>query len=113
MSVERRMNRVLERLGLPFKVVWTPDPTHNSHGNIDLAQRVIHIYNETEQGAWCTLLHEVLELRLRKITSLYQGLVNALIEYIERHVFYPEKESFLNSLPSIIKTVEKERNRNE
>jgi len=104
-DLEERMNRVLAKLGLPFTVQWVQDPTNKSRGNIDVAQGTIHIFNVDEQGAWDTFLHEVLELKLKRITKLYRGLVNMLIEYIEKHV-YQEKEAFLESLPFIVKEIE-------
>lgn len=103
-----RMNAFLKRLGLPFKVDWSPDPTKKNHGNIDLAKSIIHIYDVTEPEAWQTLLHEVLEVKFRPVTSLYQNTVNGLITVIEKQV-YKEKERFLNELPMILKEFHLER----
>ena len=97
-SVEDRMNAVCSRLGLPFKVVWTPDPSANDHGRIDLKNHIIYIFDLNEKDSWATLVHEVLELKLRPLLSYYRDLVNVLIEFIEKHV-YQEKEKFLESLP--------------
>jgi len=62
-----------------------------------------------EKGAWDTFLHEVFELKLKRVTSLYRGLVNVLIDYVEKHV-YQEKEAFLESLPLILSEVERAKN---
>jgi len=105
-NIEKRMNRILARLGLPFTVEWTPDPTRKDHGNI--AQGIIHIFDESEAEAWTTFLHEIIEIRLNKITNLYMTLVNSLIDLIEKQV-YKEKETFIESLPKIMEEIEKER----
>ena len=97
-SVEDRMNAVCSRLGLPFTVVWTPDPSMNNHGLVDPKNHVIHIFDLNENDAWATLTHEVLELKIRPLLSFYRNLVNVLIEFIEKQV-YREKEKFLESLP--------------
>ena len=97
-SVEDRMNAVCSRLSLPFKVVWAPDPNMKDHGITDLKNCGIHIFDLNEKDAWATLMHEILELKLRPLLSFYRSLVNVLIEFIEKHV-YREKEKFLESLP--------------
>jgi len=51
--------------------------------------------------SWATLIHEVLELKIRPLLSFYRSLVNTLIEFIEKHV-YQEKEKFLESLPEVV-----------
>lgn len=96
------MNQVVQRLNLHFRVGWTPDAMKNNHGNVDLSKGIIHIHDVTEPDAWQTLLHEVLEIKFRHITSLYQNTVNGLITVIEKQV-YKEKERFLNELPSILR----------
>jgi len=106
-NVEARMNQLLERLGLNFTVQWRPDPAKKTHGNINLNHGIIHIYDKTESAAWTTLEHEVLELGFRKVTTLYQNVINNLIAIIEKEV-YNRKESFLESLPLILKEFEKE-----
>lgn len=61
------------------------------------------------KGLGKTFTHEALELKLRKITNMHQNLINALIEYIERHVFYAEKGRFLEGLPAVMREIEKEK----
>jgi len=105
-QIEQRMNQVLQRLGLNFRVQWLPSPEKEKHGNIDLKERVIHIFDVSEHEAWQTLLHEVLEIKFRKVTSLYQKVVNSLISLLEGQV-YREKEAFLETLPVILSQFEK------
>ena len=109
-STEERMNQVCSRLGLPFKAVWTPDSSVKDHGKIDLKNQVILIFDLNEKDAWITLIHEILELKIRPLLQFYRSLVNTLIEFIERHVYW-EKEKFLESMPetmtALIKEMEK------
>ena len=106
-STEKRMSEICGKVGLPFKVVWTPDPSVKDHGKIDLKNRVIHIFDLTEKDAWITLVHEILELKIRPLLQFYRNLVNTLIEFIEKHV-YREKEKFLESLPETMTVLIKE-----
>jgi len=99
--IEQRMSDICNKLGFPFKVVWTPSPDANDRGKIDLANHTIHVFNMTEKDAWTTLIHEILELKIQPLLSYYRNLVNTLIEFIEKHV-YQEKEKFLESLPENI-----------
>lgn len=109
-SIEQRMSEVCSKLGLPFKIVWTPDASRSDHGKIDLKNQVILIFDLNEKDAWITLIHEILELKIRPLLQFYRSLVNTLIEFIERHV-YQEKEKFLESMPetmmALIKEMEK------
>jgi len=107
-DIEERMNALLERLGLSFKVEWVPDQGKKAHANINLKQHVIHIFDVNEASAWESLLHEVFELRFRRITTLYQNVINNLIEVIEKQVYHA-KEEFLNELPNILSEFQKER----
>jgi len=97
-STEERMNQVCARLGLPFKAVWTPNPSVKDHGKIDLKNQVILIFDLNEKDAWITLIHEILELKIRPLLQFYRSLINSLIEIIER-IGYRQKEKFLQSLP--------------
>lgn len=107
-NVEARMNRLLQRLGLSFTVQWVPDPTKNNHGSVNMCEGIINIHDSTEPEAWVTLEHEVLELKMRPAFFLYRGIVNSLIDLIEKAT-YREKEKFLESLPTILKEFQKER----
>lgn len=105
-DLETRMNNVLVRLGLPYQVKWLPMEASN-HGSINVNEKLITIHDTTEDQAWATLIHEVLELKLRPLLSYYRELVNTLITFIEKHV-YNEKERFLEELPQFLTTVTKE-----
>lgn len=100
-STEQRMNEICSKLGMPFKVVWTPDPGANDRGKIDLKNHVIYIFDLKEEDAWSTLVHEVLELKIRPLLSFYRSLINVLIEALEK-LGYIQKERFLEALPETL-----------
>jgi len=93
LSLESRMNMLLERLRLAYRAVWCPQDSPR-HAEIDVEQRLILIYDKDEIEAWISLLHEVLEIRLRRVLNVYRGLVNKLIEFVDGQV-YREKERVL------------------
>jgi hypothetical protein len=107
-AVEAKMQRCLDKLGLPLRVVWAPNGNHDKHGLIEESSRTIFLFDEAESEAWATFTHEILEFRLKDVTKTYRALVNGLIELFERLV-YEKKESFLESIPGILKTVEEQR----
>jgi len=107
-EVERRMQRVLDGLGIPLKVRWNSNPKTPESGLIDTETGTIFIYDQDEEEAWKTLTHEILEYKFRTVFSAYRQLVNHLIEVIER-LLYEKKEALLDFIPQIIKRIEKER----
>jgi len=93
-------------LGIRYQVEWKPCE-HEKHGIIDTTRRKIIIFSKTEEEAWCTLFHEVLELKIRPVLACYRGLVNLLISFIEKRV-YLEKEKFLEEIPEIMTVLNNE-----
>ena len=88
------MNTLLERLGVPLKAVWCPDPEQKQHAYIDLENQLLILYDESEDEAWRSLFHECLEYRIRSVISPYREIVNSLITLIEK-IVYAEKERAL------------------
>jgi len=107
-AVEAKMQCCLDTLGLPLKVVWTPNRNHDKHGLIEESSRTIFLFDEVESEAWATFTHEILEFRLKDVTKTYRALINGLIEAFER-LTYEKKEAFLESIPQILKTIEEQR----
>jgi hypothetical protein len=105
---EAKMQRCLDTLGLPLKVAWTPNRNHDKHGLIEESSRTIFLFDEDENEAWATFTHEILEFRLKDVTKTYRSIINALIEVFER-LTYERKETFLESIPEILKTIEEQR----
>jgi hypothetical protein len=105
-AVEAKMQRCLDTLGLPLKVAWTPNRNHDKHGLIEADSRLC-IFDVNEDEAWQTLIHEILEWKLKEILRPYRETINGLIEIIER-TCYKRKEEFLEAVPNVFKVIEEE-----
>ena len=97
MKLEDRMNRLVSQLGLGYRVGWIPDEEASARAAVKDGLIIIHDIDEAE--AWSSLVHEILELKLRPLLSYYRGLVNALISFIDKRA-YIEKEKLLECLPT-------------
>jgi hypothetical protein len=104
--VQGRMQRCLDRLGIPLEVCWTPDSEKDKQGEIVLSSKTLFIYSPSESEAWQTLIHEILEFKLKGVTSHYRNVINGLIEIIEKSC-YQEKEEFLEFIPQVFEEVRK------
>jgi len=102
------MNRALSRLGLEYRVVWGPDPEAKRRGETIPEQSLIVIHDVDPSQAWDTLIHEVVELKLRRVIAPYRGLVNKLIEFIEGET-YREKERFIEELVPLLRELDRSR----
>lgn len=94
-KIEDRMNRTLQRLGMDFTVELQPHPRREKRGNVSIAERKIRIFDEDPNICWETLAHEILEVKFRRISKLYQRIINSLISLLEQQI-YREKEVFLD-----------------
>ena len=101
-----RMQKCLDQLGIPLKVMWIPKDDSTKHGEI--SSNCLLIYDGDECEAWLTFEHEVYEFKLKEVTFPYRILVNSLIEIIEK-IAYERKEKFLEFLPKIFETISKEK----
>jgi hypothetical protein len=90
-----QMQKLLEELGVPLRVVWIPQPRNSKHGEIDQGSKTLYIYDEDPEQAWKTLIHEILEFKLQDYTRVYRTIINGLIEVLEKTA-YAKKEEFLN-----------------
>ena len=93
-----RMQKCLDQLGVPLKVLWIPKDDGAKHGEI--SSNCLLVYDRDECEAWLTFQHEVYEFKLKEVTFPYRTLVNSLIETIEK-LTYDRKEKFLEFLPQI------------
>jgi hypothetical protein len=107
-KLEVRMQKLLNSFNIPLRVVWSPDPTAKCDGEI--ANGCIVIYDVDEEEVWDTFIHELLEYMLKKVTNVYRETVNALIEVIQK-VAYTEKESFIETIPTVIDAVQNAKSR--
>jgi len=105
-NLESRMQRCLNRLAIPLKVMWIPKPNSSKHGEIN--SDMLFIYDNDEREAWLTFEHEVYEYKFKEVTYAYRTLVNCLIEGFEK-LAYERKERFLEFLPRIQEAISQEK----
>ena len=106
MSLEDRMQRVLDQLGIPLRVTWTPKDDGDRHGEI--ISGFLYVYDKNESEAWLTFEHELCEYKFKEVTYAYRTLVNCLIEGFEK-LAYERKEKFLEFLPRIQEAVDEQK----
>ena len=100
------MQKVLQRLGIPLQVVWIPDAGSIRHREIQ--KDCILIYDNRQEDAWATFIHETLEYKLKKISVFYRMIINSLITVLEKTV-YEEKERFIDCIPELFRIVQEEK----
>jgi hypothetical protein len=105
-DLESKMQKCLDRLGVPLKVMWIPKASSGKHGEID-SNRLL-IYDKSEQEAWLTFEYEVYEYKFKEVTYTYRTLINSFIEAFEK-LAYERKEKFLEFLPRISQVVGEEK----
>ena len=94
-----RMQKMLDRLGIPLMISWNPNPNMAVHGEIK--GNSLFVYDKELDEAWATFMHEVVEFKLKQVTRVYRTLINNLIEGYEK-LAYQEKEEFVEFIPKLI-----------
>lgn len=108
-DIEEKMNDILDELGLRgWKALWVPDKDMCIRGKIELTNKTVCIYDVDPSNAWETLIHELLELKLRTLIKPYREMTNLLIGHIES-LIYSEKEKLIDELPNILEVVTKKK----
>lgn len=105
-KIIERMQKLLDSFSIPLRVLWSPDPESKCHGEIKNV--FLMLYDTTEEDTWDTFTHELIEYKLKNATMVYRETINSLMEAIER-LSYHEKEVFIESMPTLISKVQKER----
>ena len=82
------MNNLPKKIGIPLNVIWIPNAKSDNQATIDIQNRFILIYNTKEEDAWNSLIHEILEFRLRDILNPYKKLINNLIAFIKDQIYF-------------------------
>jgi hypothetical protein len=101
------MNEAIKSLGLSeWIVIWEPDLTQPSRGQVLLESKTIIINDEEPEDAFKTLLHEALEIKLRPMLRPYRTLVNALIEWADGQVYESKEKVIEDLLPFLLKSIE-------
>ena len=107
-KAEAKMQKILNKLGIRLRVVWTPNPDHNKHGFIEQNSGTLFLFDKEENEAWQTFIHEALEWKFKHVSQAYRTIINSLIEALEK-VVYTRKEEFLEFMPQLIKMLEEEK----
>jgi hypothetical protein len=107
-EAETKMQRILDKLNIPLTVAWTPNHSHSKHGQLELNSGTLFIFDESEDDAWQTFTHELLEFQLRDVLKHYRNIINGLIEILEKSC-YVRKEELLESIPKIVNMIQEER----
>jgi hypothetical protein len=108
MKVEDRMTETLRKMGLgSWRVAWKPGCSSSKRGEVLPESHLILVYDEEPERASETLLHEILEIKIRGVTQPYRSLVNVLLEWADK-VAYSEKERAIDSLLPLLLTGEAE-----
>jgi hypothetical protein len=102
-QVQKRMQKTLNRFEIPLVLCWKSDNTKSIHG--ELRNNVLFIYDENENDAWDTFIHEIFEFKLKRVTIIYRTMINSLISGYEK-LCYERKEEFLESLPKVIEAIQ-------
>lgn len=89
---EKKMRDFVKRLGIPLDVEHVPNPHSPRHAEIK--DGIVLIYDTSEPECWNSLLHEIIEWRLRPVLKLYRDAINSLISLLEQCA-YTEKEKAL------------------
>ena len=88
------MNEIVKSLGLAnWEVVWHPDEAQEELGRIIPESRIILVHDLDAKAAMRTVLHEVLELKLRPAFNIQMSLSNALIEWANAQVYKMKEQS--------------------
>jgi len=101
------LNDLLRRLNIPFHAVWCPNSKSEQHAKIDLKNGLILIFDEDEDQAFISFMHEILEYRLNRLFAPYRKMINSLIELIEQ-LIYKEKEIVVEQILNDLEVLARE-----
>jgi len=104
---EAKMDELVKSFGLVnWEVVWVPDEEQEELGRILPEGRVILVHDLDPKAAMRTVLHEVLELKLRPAFNVQMSLSNALIEWANAQAYKMKERSIEDLLDVIFALVE-------
>jgi len=96
------MNEFVKSSGFPnWQVVWKPDATQPRLGRIIPENRIILVHDLEAKAAMKTVLHEVIELKLRAAFNVERSLTNTLIEWANKQA-YQAKEAAIEEVLDLI-----------
>ena len=97
-DLERLLNELASRMGIPLIVVISPDPNRKCHGEIDFERGILFIYDSEPKEIIMTFVHEVVEFRYHKQIQIYQAIINGLIGVINNLVNAYKEECIQNQV---------------
>jgi len=98
---EEKAKSALVHLGLGHWIVcWLPASPFPVRGKVIPETLRIEIYDVDEDDAWATLIHEIVEIKLRALLRTYRILVNKLIEGYQE-LADGEKDRFIEELNEV------------
>jgi hypothetical protein len=101
------MNELIRSLGLSgWSVLWEPDSTQPKRGRIIPEARIILVHDSETKAAMRTVLHEVLELKLRPAFNVQMSLTNTLIEWASTQAYLEKDRAIENLLDLILDLIE-------
>jgi len=106
MAQEAKMNEILKSLGLgEWQAIWEPDSTQ-PRGQIRPESRIILIHDNKPEEVLKTLIHEIVELKLRPMLKPYRTLVNALLGWADEQAYESKEKVIEDLLPFLLKSIE-------
>lgn len=104
-DLEDELNDAFLSLGLDgWEAFWCPDPSEKVNGRVLSEQKIIIVFSEDPKKARDVFLHEVIEVKLRKLIGNYIKTVNGMIEIIQ-DLNHAEKERTIDELVPLIRHV--------
>ena len=101
------MNELVKSLGfINWQVVWQPNETQQKLGRIIPENRIIMVHDLEAKAAMRTVLHEIIELKLRPAFNVQRSLSNALLEWANTQVYKAKERAIEDLLDIILSLVE-------
>lgn len=99
---EAKMNAFIKALDLAnWMVVWEPDEEMEELGRVIPDSRIIIVHDMIPKAAMRTVLHEVIELKMRPAFQVQRDLVNALIRLMDAQTYKMKERSIEDIVESI------------
>jgi len=103
---DNRAANTLTRLGLGhWKVYRKPGSDPFIRGKVLPEKLRIEIYDLDDSDAWDTLIHEVIEIKMRSALRPYRIVFNAFISAFQE-ILEGEKDDFIESLGEVFKVTQ-------
>jgi hypothetical protein len=105
MSIEERLKNELKALkrkaGITddLEVIWAPDADRKLSGEVK--GKKIYIYEEDEEKAVNTLIHEFIDLLVSRALEPYISLVNVMIKLLN-DIAYKRKEETIETIVRLL-----------